>query len=156
MKKLEDDDSIYATFRAAYDVLTGLKTSVHPSVVSLCVPIGTFMNAAANNSNNAAGGGGGNIINNAGGGNSSSHAAGGNNSNNAAGNSHGNNTSHGNNSASGSVTEVDIYSGDSLRKTFAECLIKACHLVIGTENKKSVKAFREIYKRLAFGLPLHF
>ena len=46
MKKLEQFDNLYATFRAAYDVMSEIKTTVFPSMLSLCVPIGVFMNAA--------------------------------------------------------------------------------------------------------------
>ena len=46
MKKLEADDTLFATFHSAFEVLTEIETTVFPSMLSLCIPIGCFMNAA--------------------------------------------------------------------------------------------------------------
>lgn len=141
MKKLEQFDNLYATFRAAYEVMSEIKTTVFPSMLSLCVPIGVFMNAAleaaatvvvttttttatANTNNSGSTGSNG------------ASGGGGNNGSNA-----GTATNNAN------VIEIDIYSVDSLKMTFTECLVKACRFVIGNDNRDSIKAFTEAYQR---------
>ena len=120
MKKLEADDTLFATFHSAFEVLTEIETTVFPSMLSLCIPIGCFMNAAMEAAEAAA--------------------------KSSSGNSGSRNGSAGTNHT-GSNVDSSVLSGESLKAMFVECLLKGCHFVIGTEYQESTKAFTEACRR---------
>ena len=129
---MESDETIYPTFRAAFDILSEIKTSVSPSILSLCVPIGAFLNSALSQSEN-----------NSGGVASESDTL----KNDTMKNDTTKNDIVKNDTFKNYTLKNDSLKSDTLRTNFAECLIKACHMIIGSENQDSIKIFTEAYKR---------
>lgn len=129
---MESDETIYPTFRAAFDILSEIKTSVSPSILSLCVPIGAFLNSALSQSEN-----------NSGGVASESDTL----KNDTMKNDTTKNDIVKNDTLKNDTLKNDSLKSDTLRTNFAECLIKACHMIIGSENQDSIKIFTEAYKR---------
>ena len=94
-KLIETEDSLYSTFVSAIKILSQIEMSVFPSVLSICVPLGTFMSLSLNLEENQS---------------------------------------------------LEI-SNENLKENFVQSLIKACLLIIGNENAKSVQAFKDAIKR---------
>ena len=99
-KLIETEDSLYSTFVSAMKILSHIEMSVYPSVLSICVPLGSFMSLSLNLEENQS---------------------------------------------------LEI-SNENLKENFVQSLIKACLLIIGNENAKSVQAFKYAVKRYG---PVH-
>lgn len=134
---MESDETIYPTFRAAFDILSEIKTSVSPSILSLCVPIGAFLNSALSQSENNSGG----VAS------ESDTLKNDTMKNDTMKNDTTKNDTVKNDTLKNDTLKNDSLKSDTLRTNFAECLIKACHMIIGSENQDSIKIFTEAYKR---------